>query len=290
MSNSATLGELISDTQLSRFAKLIYETTGIRISEKKKALITNRLRKRLQENGLDSYDAYYNLVSKVKDSSGNSEWNLFLESITTHETYLYRDENQWKWFTEEYLPKLEMEANSGKRRHTLNIWSAACSRGDEAYTMASCLAGRLKNPEKWQIEIFGTDIGCETLEQARKAEFCERSMQGVPARIRRNFFQEGAKGKWTPKPLLQGWTNFQQHNLVTPLRALKKFDLVCLKNVLIYFDADSKKMVLENIYKRLVTDGYLMVGPTEGVTGMLDEYERVQPWLYRKTRSENGEK
>ena len=270
----------VTDDQLARYASLIYDKTGIRISPQKKTLLSNRLRRRLRATGLDCFDDY---LGKLKQLHANDpEWNAFLQEITTHETYLFRDMAQWDWLRETYLADAQAAARRGEHKTSLSIWSAACSTGDEAYTIASCIADRLSNHSSWKINILGTDIGIGAVEAARAANFGERAMRHVPAEYKRRFFTASQdKTTWAPKPLLSAWMNFEQHNLLSPMRK-GPFDLIVLKNVLIYFDAASKGPVAEHICRALKPGGYLVTGPAEGVADMLGGLERIQGWLHRK--------
>ncbi len=271
----------VSDDQLARYAKLVYERTGIRISPQKKTLLTNRLRRRLRSLAIDSYDEYYNLLKRLKPD--DAEWDAFLQEITTHETFLFRDEAQWDWFRNEFLPQCAAEARAGATP-SLRIWSAACSTGDEAFTVACCIAACVPNSTGWRIRILGTDIGAGALEAARSAVFGERSMKLVPEDYRRRFFTKAASGSiWQAKPILTDMVAFQQHNLMDPLRE-PAFDLVLLKNVLIYFDATSKATVLKHVRDALAPGGLLLAGAAEGVSDLLKDFERVQPWLFRRPK------
>ena len=246
-------------------------------------MISNRLRKRLLATGLDCYDKYLQHVKTLK--AADPEWNAFLDAITTHETYLFRDQNQWDWFSDTYLPMIQSEADAGRRSRRLRIWSAACSTGDEPFTFACCLAARIRQPEKWSVEIVGTDIGLSTLEQAKSGRFNERSMQKVPDNWQRRFFEQ-VDNDWLAKPVLSDMIRFKQHNLIEPFSGFS-FDLICIKNVLIYFDQKSKIPVMANLFQQLAKGGYLMIGPAEGVSTLVDEYEKVLPWLYRKPDPSN---
>ena len=128
---------------------------------------------------------------------------------------------------------------------------------------------------------MGTDIGLSTVEQAKTGRFTERSMQKVPDNWRRRFFEQDNK-IWEAKSVLKDMIRFRQHNLLDPLTSFS-FDLICLKNVLIYFDQKSKVPVMDNLYKQLAKGGYLMLGPAEGVSTMVNQYEKILPWLYRKS-------
>ena len=272
--------ETVTPEQLARYARLIYDRTGIAISPQKRTLLSNRLRRRLRETGIESYDAYYNHLSKLRDT--DPEWDCFLQEITTHETYLFRDETHWKWFRESFVPEMAEAARRGQRQRTLRILSAACSTGDEPFTIAACIAACLPNLAQWKVDILGTDIGVGALEEAKAATFNERAMRLVPDEYRRRFFTKApAANVWTAKPTLTSLVRFRQHNLMDPLTE-KPFDLVFVKNVLIYFDKPSKQRVLGHIRKIVVPGGLLVAGAAEGVSDLLDGFERIEPWLYRK--------
>lgn len=270
----------VSDAQLAAYAKLIYRQTGIRVPPAKKTLLSNRLRRRLRDTGIEDFGAYYNHLSRLKPD--DPEWDAFLQEITTHETYLFRDEAQWEWFAKQYLPRLSAEAATKKRTRSLRIWSAACSTGDEAYSVACCVAGRLPNHSSWQIRIVGTDIGVGAVEQASRAQFGERAMRLVPAPYRQRFFAKARNANvWTARPILQRMVTFRQHNLMEPLRETP-FDLVFLKNVLIYFDRDSKRQVLKHVRTAIRPGGLLVAGPADGIGDLVKDYVRLQAWLFQK--------
>ena len=278
MPNTVTL-DTLSDEQLDSFAKLIYERTGIRVSPQKKTLLSNRLRRRLRATGIAGFSEYHAELLKLE--TDDPEWDAFLQEITTHETYLFRDQTQWDWFSNTYLPQIQAEAREGKRAKRLRVWSAASSTGDEAYTIACCIADRLKLHEEWKVEIQGSDVGIGALEEAEKAVFKVRAMRNVSDSFKKRFFNQVDRDNWSAKPILRNWTNFKQHNLLDPFR-VAPFDIVFVKNVFIYFDADSKSRAFKNIEQVLKPGGMLVTGPAEGISNLLEDYERVQPWLHRK--------
>jgi chemotaxis protein methyltransferase CheR len=270
----------MTDEQLALYAELIYRRTGIRIPPQKKTLLSNRVRRRLRDTGVQDFGAYYSHLKRLR--SDDPEWDAFLQEITTHETYLFRDEGQWQWFRELYLPQLATEARVGIRQRSVRIWSAACSTGDEAFTAACCVAACLPNYQQWQIRILGTDIGCGAVEQAKSARFGDRAMKLVPESYRKGYFSEiGGASVWQPRPVLTEMVAFRQHNLLDQLRD-RPFDLVLLKNVLIYFAPESKRRVVENVCSSIRPGGLLVAGPTEGIAELVKDYVRLQPWLYQR--------
>jgi chemotaxis protein methyltransferase CheR len=270
----------VSDGQMARYADLIYRRTGIRVVPQKKTLLANRVRRRLRETGIGGFDEYYEHLLRLR--ADDPEWDRFLQEITTHETYLFRDENHWAWFRESYLPQCATEARAGRRPAALRIWSAACSTGDEAYTAACCIAACLPAFQQWQIRIVGTDIGIGAVTQAKAGCFSERAVHLVPSAYKARYFtREPRENAWQARPPLTGMVSFRQHNLLDPLRE-RPFDLVFLKNVLIYFAPASKKQVVENVRSLIQPGGLLVAGAAEGIGDLLKDYVRLQPWLYQR--------
>ncbi len=278
---TTTHDDQVTDVQLANYAKLIYKVTGIRVSPRKKMLLSNRIRRRLRTTGIQSFEAYYAKLRKLPVD--DPEWDAFLQEITTHETYLFRDESHWKWFCNSYLKELADDAAKGCRDKELRIWSAACSTGDEAYTIASCVADRLPNPTTWKIDILGTDIGIDAVKKAKRAVFGKRAMQNVPDKFRRRFFKKQDKADaWSAKPALTQWVRFKTHNLLDRLNE-PAFDVIFLKNVLIYFDPNSKKAAIKQLSHVLKAGGVLITGAAEGLGELPSDFERASPWLHRKT-------
>lgn len=270
----------VTDDELSRYAELIYERTGIRISPQKKTLLSNRVRRRLRETGARGFGDYYNRLRRLPPT--DPEWDAFLQEITTHETFLFRDEGQWDWFRKAYLPECAAEARAGRRQRSLRIWSAACSTGDEAFTAACCLADCLPNHAEWQLHILGTDIGTGAVEQAKTALFAERAMRLVPESYKRRYFRKAATaGLWQASTVLSKMVSFRQHNLLDRLRD-GPFDLVFLKNVLIYFAPESKRRVMENVRAVIRPGGLLVAGPAEGIGDLVKDFVRLRPWLCQR--------
>lgn len=276
---TTTIGADVTPRQLDLFAKLIYRRIGVCISPQKITLLSNRLRRRLKQTGLDCYDKYYDLLTN--SPATHPEWENFLQEVTTHETYLFRDVHHWDWLRETFLPEVAVAYRAGRRQARLRVWSAACSTGDEATTIASCIADRLGPPSSWKVEILGTDIGAGAVEKARRLTFGERAMHLVPDSYRKRFFAPLPNGKEsTAKPILRDMLRFQVHNLLEPMRE-GPFDLIVLKNVLIYFDNESKQKVLNHVRRALRPDGTIITGPADGASEFLKDFRSSQGWLHR---------
>ena len=267
----------LSDRQLDKFAKLIYDAVGVQITPQKRAMLSNRLRRRLKDNDLSCFDAYYEKL--VRLSKTDAEWDQFLQAVTTHETFLFRDQAQWDWFQNEFLTERFRDSTAASQRR-LRIWSAASSTGDEAFTIATCIGGKLPSLGSWKIEIVGTDIGIEAVRSAQAATFGERAMRLVPENLRKRFFTADAgTEQWTANATLKAMTRFERHNLLSPYRA-DPFDVVFLKNVMIYFDTPTKAQVLRNVTGAMRKGSLLVTGASEAVSSLLTGFRRVKPWLF----------
>jgi chemotaxis protein methyltransferase CheR len=275
--------EQVSDAQFALYADLIYSRTGVRVSSQKKTLLSNRLRRRLRSTGIDGFDEYFQQLKRLQPH--DPEWEAFLQEITTHETYLFRDPPHWNWFRNIYLPACSASIRGEAGKPSLRMWSAACSTGDEAFTAASCIAACMSELSKWKIEILGTDIGVGAVKQAARGLFGERAMRFVPDAYRKSYFSKSKDDEfWQAKSILTNMTAFRQHNLLEHLPE-KPFDLVFLKNVLIYFDRESKKKVIANVQQMVCPGGMLVVTAAEGVSDLMHNFIRKECWLYQRPKN-----
>jgi len=272
--------EQVTDGQLSNFSDLIYGRTGIRISPQKKMLLSNRLRRRLRATRITSFGEYYKYIVQLRPN--DPEWDALVQDITTHETFLFRDQSQWNWFRQNYLASCVSGTPPGGVKENLRIWSAACSSGDEPYTIACSIAASLANWRRWKIRVLGTDIGAGSIETCRRATFSDRAMRLVPEDLKKLYFTRlPGEALWTARPVLTELISFRQHNLLNRLNE-SPFDIVFLKNVLIYFDAASKKRVMENVRAAVRPGGMLVTGAAEGVSEYLRDFKSLQSWLHQR--------
>lgn len=269
----------LSDTEFARFQKYIYTSTGIQIGDHKRTLVSNRVRRRLRATGTADYGAYFRFL---QSPAGKDELPAFLDEITTNETYFLRDPKQYEWLKTEFFPGLASEARANKRIKRAKIWSAAASTGEEPYSIAMCAAQSLMDIANWKIDIIGTDISEGALTRARAAEYNARALHLLSDTEKRRYFKGDADGdRWHLSENVKKMVTFRNHNLLDPMRA-GPFDCIFIKNVLIYFDEASKRRVVENLLNALSPDGYLVVGPSEGIFTMLTHLTKVKTWLYRK--------
>jgi chemotaxis protein methyltransferase CheR len=164
----------------------------------------------------------------------------------------------------------------------VRIWSAACSTGEEPYSIALKLAAKKVLFTGWRTTLLGTDLSGAVLAAAQAGSYDARAVRLIDAPQRQCYFDEDQKAqRWIVKPEVKSLVTWKQHNLLSPLND-DPFDCIFLKNVLIYFDVDSKQVVVQNVIDSLAKDGYLVIGPTEGIYAMLGPLSKLKPWLYQR--------
>lgn len=266
--------EKLSREQFERFRDVIYRHSGIRVEASKITLVTNRIRRRLKARGLTDFDAYYRLLTRAGDER---EMCDFLDAVTTNETSFFRTPQHFSWFEDEFL----LSASARKSAAPLRVWSAACSTGQEPYSLAMCAADAAGRLAGRGVTIVGTDISAEALRVAREGVYAPRSVEEIPQRRRERYFQVTPEGNYSVRPMLKELVSFRRHNLMTALRAAP-FECVFIRNVLIYFDLESKQRVVERLIQSLAPGGYLVVGPSEGIYDLLAPLTKRKTFLYQK--------
>ncbi len=271
--------ERLNSQQFDRFRDFIYANSGIRIDKNKVTLLSNRIRRCVNAGGFDNFDAYYQFLTSP---DGAGEMIRFLDAVTTNETYFFRTPKHFDWLKTDWLSEQVVRQRAGQRERQLRIWSAGCASGAEPYSIAICLAENLYRLRDWSLQIVGTDISQQMLDQASAGIFKSRAIQEVTESQRRRYFQHDSEQDiWQVRPSIKRMVEFKQHNLMQPSPG-PPFDCIFIRNVLIYFDRDSKRTVVKNLQDALAVGGYLVVGPSEGVYDMLHDMKRVSALVYQK--------
>jgi chemotaxis protein methyltransferase CheR len=265
-----SVSQLPSDKEFYLFQKLILERLGIFLPLQKKALLTNRLWKRLRENDLHSFEDYYRFIM---GSNGKTELDVALELITTNETYFFREQKHFDYLEQTILPGFRQ----GKK---LRVWSAAASTGEEPYSIAMLLYD--KCPSVWELEC--SDVNNTVLEQARRGIYPDARIRNIPQDYLHRFCRKGVgpqAGYVRVTQDLRNRVNFFPLNLHNDFPDIGKFDVVFLRNVLIYFENDIKEQVLERIAKVLNPNGILFVGHSESLHGVSTRFAPIKPAIYK---------
>ena len=253
----------LSSEQFDKLAGRIYSQLGLHFDDKKLYFIQKRVHTRMEKLGFDDPQKYLFMLCYA-DSDG-LEMQALANLITTNETYMFREFDQLQSFADHCLPQVLSEKESRGDR-TLRIWSAGCASGEEAYTLAIILREVFPQSQFWNCEIVATDIDQNVLNHAAKARYGARSVHEVPPDyLERHFIHTG--DTHTVRSSTASLVTLKHLNLHDRLamRAMKNFDFVFCRNVLIYFDDRSRKMVVDHFYNALNPGGFLFLGHSESV-------------------------
>jgi chemotaxis protein methyltransferase CheR len=247
-------------------AKLLKERSGLIITPDKSYLLESRLMPVARQRNLKGLEEIVGKL-KMRDESLARE---VTEAMTTNESFFFRDTKPFDQFRQSILPAI-LEARASKR--AFRIWSAACSSGQEAYSLAIILREEAARLNGWHIEIVGTDISVEMLEKAKAGLYSQFEVQrGLPIQYLVKYFKKKDES-WQIDSALRGMVQFREFNLLNDLRGLGQFDIVFCRNVLIYFDQPTKTKVLENMAKVMPDDGSLFLGGAETVLGISERFK-----------------
>lgn len=273
----------IKDDEFELLRGLIKELTGISLANHKKMLVVSRLSKRLRTLGLADFADYYKYVTESE--LGHQEVDNLINRMTTNKTDFYRESHHFDYLENVLLPQLYDE---GRKQGTLRlrIWSAGCSSGEEPYTIAITLREFFKNKTGWDVKILATDLDTEILDRARLGLYKREIVEPIPHEHLRSYFKKGVEvndGLFMAKDLLKSLITFRRHNLAyDQLPAKNPLDIIFCRNVIIYFDEDTKAKVINQFHKALKSGGYLFLGHSESPFGCEDKFSLVGNSIYKK--------
>ena len=240
-------------------ASILKDRSGLSIGPDKTYLLESRLTPVARKNNLDDLDA---LVAEVRRSKKEAMLCEITEAMTTNESFFFRDATPFEIFEKAILPDL-LEARASRK--SLRIWSAACSTGQEAYSLSMILREMAPQLAGWRIEIVGTDISNEVLEKAKVGIYSQFEVQrGLPIQLLMKYFTQ-VNELWQIDASIRAMVTYKEFNLLKDLKALGSFDIIFCRNVLIYFDQPTKTKVLDAMSNILASDGCLFMGAAETV-------------------------
>lgn len=282
---TSSLGQkkaVMSDAQFARLGKIIYERSGIHFPDTKKYVLESRLSRRLVELDMDDYDQYLSYLTMGPYQQ--EEFQEMFNKITINETSFFRNEPQLAVFENQVLPEL-IEARRPTKR--LRIWSAACSSGEEPFTLAMQIHRSLGvRMMDWKIEILGTDISELALSTALSGKYTDYALRTTPPLMKQRYFKQ-AGAFWELDATIRSMVNFEVLNLKDRLGAKRhgQWDVIFCRNVLIYFDGPMKTQVANTFAEQLRPDGTLFIGHSESLRGLESPFEQLpipQGFCYRK--------
>lgn len=271
----------LTERDFKKFSDLIYQKCGINIHEGKKELLKARLAKVLRKSKFQSPRAYYDFL--VKKATAD-DFIPLLDSISTNLTYFFREPRHFDFLSKSIAPELSRQQKN-KARKKVDVWCAACSSGEEPYSIAITLMESLPDPIQWEVSILATDISTKVLNLAQQGIYEKERIKKIPYPWLRRYFQKG-NNKWhgyfRVKSEIRSLVRFERVNLIEPLPFKQAFDLVFSRNVMIYFDKTTQERVINKFHDGLKHSGYLFVGHSESLIGIDHRFKYIQPSVYRK--------
>ncbi len=271
----------LSPGDLLRLCEFLYRRTGMLFGETKRYYIDRRVAERVAATRSISFGAYFNLL--LNDPA---EAERLINSFTVNETYFFREEHQLRCLVRALLPELAAEKRPGDR---IRIWSAPCASGEEPYSIAIWLLENWPLVDAYHVEIVGSDIDSAVLRDAVAGEYGKRAMSRLPVELRQRYFEQQGEDRWRIIQDLRESVSFRPVNLIDPeaVAAEGAFDIIFCRNVLIYFDDDSRRRAVDGLHGALLPGGYLCLGHTESLSRITQRFEVARfddAVVYRRPR------
>jgi chemotaxis protein methyltransferase CheR len=267
----------ITDKEFRQISEFLKDQCGIHLKNEKRTLVTGRLHQVLARHNLNSFSEYFDYV--VKDRTGAAAAAL-IDRLTTNHTFFMREQEHFLFFRDQVLPYLIQTV----RDKDMRIWSAACSTGEEPYTLAMILDEVLgKQKALWDSRILATDISNEVLDQAIRGIYSNDKLGPLPSHWKHQYFSKYNENESIIANHLRGQVIFRRYNLMdtgNPFR--RKFHVIFCRNVMIYFDNRTKEELVDRFYDMMEYGGYLFIGQSESLNRDVTRFKYIQPSVYRK--------
>jgi chemotaxis protein methyltransferase CheR len=258
----------VTPTEYEYLRKFLKENSGLDLSADKQYLIESRLLPLARKAGLSGIN---DLVQKLQSGSRELITNV-IEAMTTNETFFFRDKVPFDHFRETIMPEV-IKARAGRR--SVRIWCAAGSTGQEPYSLAMCLKEMGAALTGWRVEIIATDLSQEVLEKAKAGIYSQFEVQrGLPIQMLMKYFKQTGE-TWQINPELRAMIQHRQLNLLHDFGQLGTFDVIFCRNVLIYFDQDTKVNIFNRLARQIEPDGFMVLGAAETVVGLTDTFRPI---------------
>jgi chemotaxis protein methyltransferase CheR len=276
---------ILSDEIFYKFVKLIYQKAGLYYEYNKKYFVHKRVEKRAEILKMETLKEYYMLL---KYSENFLELDKLVNELTVNETYFFRDFPQLQNFAEEVLPIVVRKNILDKK---IKIWCAACSTGEEPYTLSIILNEMIDKPEEWEIQILASDINAEVLQSAKIGSYQSRAIRDVPTEYLEKYFTR-RRDKYIINLDVKKCIKFKNINLMdeVDMRNINGCDFIFCRNCLIYFDDESRKNVLTSFHESLNPGGFIFLGHSESVGRISSayNYERIGNTIVYSRHKEQG--
>ncbi len=272
----------LTSAQFEKFQRFIYQAFGINLPEAKREMLANRLRQMLVEQGFVSFDDYYQ--AKLTNPTP-ATLNELINRVSTNHTYFYREATHFEHLRKQALPEVVPAAERRSRgsRKEFRMWCAAASTGQEPYGLAIQLREFFGSAvSQWQAGLLATDISERALKEAQQGMYDEDEVEPIPVELRRKYFKQ-VGARWAVAPQLKQDVTYRRLNLMNTQFPFKKpFDVIFCRNVMIYFDADTKRALVKRLHDNLYPGGYLYVGLAESLGQLAGPFKTVSPGIYKR--------
>lgn len=272
----------LTDSEFNELVRIIYDKTRIQMSEHKRALVTSRISKRIRALNMSSFKEYIDYLKGAPDE----EVTNFINAVTTNKTDFFRENKHFEYMKTTFLPNWEKSYKEGKVNN-LRIWSAACSTGEEPYTIAMTLHDYFgERFNHYDIKILASDIDTNVLSHACAGIYKEEAVETIQTNTLKKYFLKGTgnnAGLYKVKNILQKCISFRQLNFKDEdFDIHTKFDLIFCRNVIIYFDKEFQKELFNKFYRYMKEDSYVFIGHSETLFGISDLFKYISSNIYKK--------
>lgn len=272
----------LTDSEFNELVRIIYDKTRIQMSEHKRALVTSRISKRIRALNMSSFKEYIDYLKGAPDE----EVTNFINAVTTNKTDFFRENKHFEYMKTTFLPNWEKSYKEGKVNN-LRIWSAACSTGEEPYTIAMTLHDYFgERFNHYDIKILASDIDTNVLSHACAGIYKEETVEAIQTNTLKKYFLKGTgnnAGLYKVKNILQKCISFRQLNFKDEdFDIHTKFDLIFCRNVIIYFDKEFQKELFNKFYRYMKEDSYVFIGHSETLFGISDLFKYISSNIYKK--------
>ena len=260
----------LTDSEFRMFAELLRSHCGLHFGEDARFLLEKRLARRLRALEMNSFSAYHYRIRSA--SPHDEEFANLIDELTTNETYFFRERSQLRALTEEIFAELQV-ARHGEHSGPITVWSAGCSSGEEPYSivMLAMEAGMIPGKD---IHVYASDISCRMLKKARQGVYRETSFRETEPALRQKYFTE-KDGLWRISDEIKKHVDFIHLNLLdrSKISLLRSMNVILCRNVIIYFDPENKRTVIQTFYEKLRPGGHLLLGHSESLINLSNSFE-----------------
>lgn len=275
--DSANTEYEMTDADFKQISKIAGELTGIVLADHKRNMVYSRIARRVRATATGSFKGYLAYL----ESNKAEELDHFVNALTTNLTSLFRESHHFDYLRNELLPELRTLNQNGRK---IRIWSAGCSIGQEAYSIAMCIK-QAGFPSNWDIKILATDLDTNVLDTGRKGIYPASHLESVPEELAEKYFKTSSDGRSVQiHPGLRDMVHFKRLNLLEDWPIKGPMDFIFCRNVVIYFNKDTQRLLFNRYADLLPMGGRLFIGHSENLSGVCDRFEPLGQTIYRKIR------